>query len=104
MPHTLTKQINETFEIWGGITNVIASGESIVIANCTVVAVDKDDTDVTATLLDVSTIAVYDTTKVRVRIKAAGTVAASPYKVTFLIKTNEPNTYEIDIFIVIKNR
>ncbi len=104
MTHILTKQIDETFEIWGGITNVISSGESIVIANCSVTAVDKDGTDVTADLLDSTTIAVYDTKKVRVRIKAYGTVAASPYKVTFLIVTDSPNTYEVDVFVKIKDR
>ena len=104
MPHVLTKQIDETFEIWGGITDVISSGESIVIANCTIVAVDNAGNVVTADLLDLATMAVYDTTKVRVRIKAYGTVAASPYKVTFLMVTNSPNTYEVDVFVKIKDR
>ncbi len=103
MPHVLSKQENETFDIWAGITNVISVGESIDIANSTATAVDKDSTDVSADLLDLTGKAIYDTTKVQIRLKAYGTVAASPYKITFLIKTDTPNTWEVDILLKIKD-
>ena len=104
MPHEFTKQTDETFEIWGGITNVISSEESIVIADCDVTAIDNAGNDVTATLLDLTEKVIYDTTKVKVRVKASGTVALSPYKITFLIKTDIPNTFEVDVFLKIKDR
>ena len=103
MPHVFTKQIAETFKIWAGITNVISVGESIAIANCTITAYDVDGTDVTSTILDLATKAVYDTTKVEVQVKAAGVVASSPYKITFIIVTDVPNTWEVDVQLKIRD-
>jgi len=63
----------------------IDGGEDLVLVNCTVVAVDKDDTDVSVTITDQSTLAIgTGTDKGRLFILArGGTVAASPYKITF---------------------
>jgi hypothetical protein len=41
-------------------------------------------------------LSVQDTTKLKTTVKAAGTAAASPYKITFTAVTSLGNTYEID--------
>jgi hypothetical protein len=106
MPHVVDgKQPAEKFFIWGGITNVISTGEAIVIENCSVTAVDSEGTDVTSTFLTAATLAVYDTTKIRVQLKSdGGTEALSPYKVTFIIATDGGNEWEVDVFVVIKDQ
>ncbi len=101
--HQFIKQTTEKFYIYGGITNVILTDDTIVIGSCSVVALDNADTVVTATILDTDTLAVYDTTKVKVKLKAAGTEALSPYKITFIIVTSSGESYEVDVFMTIDN-
>jgi len=74
-----------------------------VIGLCSVTVLDNADVDVTTTIVDSSTLAVYDTTKVKVLLKAAGTEALSPYKITFTIGTSSLESYEVDIFMTIDN-
>ena len=96
------KQPSETFKISVGITDVISTEESIVIADTTIVAIDCNGNDVTSTLLDLTTKTIYDTTKVQVRVKASGEEALSPYKITFLIITDSLNKFEVDVYLRIR--
>lgn len=97
----ITKQPSETFVIAGSILTVGASGEEILLGSSSAAAEDRDGNDVTSTFLDISSLAVgadvnggtKNTLTVRIR---AGTEAASPYKVTFLMVTSHSNTYEVD--------
>jgi hypothetical protein len=90
------KQPSEKFYISAGFSDVISTGETIVIGNCSVVAVDKDGTDVTSTVLIVAELAVSGTTGLLVRVKD-GTESASPYKITFTCATNLDNEFEVDV-------
>jgi hypothetical protein len=102
----LVKQSRETFSIYGGIANVYATGEEIIThASTEVLCEDKDGTDVAASLLQGSPSISTDKLKLYQRIKAAGgSEAQSPYKITFLMWTNQSNLYEKDVFLYIKDR
>jgi len=101
--HTLVKQPGETFWIRGGITNVISGEESIVIGSCSVTAVDVNGSNA-ADIIDAAGIAVDDTTKVKVRVKKDTTIEAeSPYKITFKIVTDGGNTWEVDVYLQIRD-
>lgn len=86
----------------------IEGGEDLDLSNCTVVAVDVDDTDVSATILDAATMAIgTGIAQGRLFILArAGTVAASPYKITFksgdTIGVTVPERWEKDVKMTIK--
>ncbi len=95
------KQGWESFTISGGFTNVAIDGEIAVLSGSSVVCVDSQGTDVTSTILWDSNIAV-DGTTLKVKVRPAGTEAASPYKITFRIKTSEDNYYEVDCEMIIK--
>ncbi len=83
----------------------IAGGEDLVLANCTVVAEDKDEEDASATVLKDASIAIgtgSNKGKLYIHVQA-GTVALSPYKITF--KTGNTTTgegWEKDVFMTIK--
>lgn len=86
----------------------IAGGEDLVLGNCSVVAVDKDDNDVTSTVTDQSTLAIGlggtndPKGALKILIKA-GTEAASPYKLTFKTgDTTASEGWEQDIIMTIK--
>jgi len=102
----LVKQSRETFSIYGGISNVYVTGEEIIShANTTVEAVDNDGNDVASSLLQGSPSISSDGLRLYQRIKAsAGTEALSPYKITFLMWTNQSNLFEKDVFLYIKDR
>ena len=102
----LVKQTRETFSIYGGIANVAATAEEIIAhADTEVLCEDKDGADVAATLLQGSPSIATSGLRLYQRIKAAGgSEAQSPYKVTFLMWTNQSNLYEKDVFLYIKDR
>lgn len=102
----LVKQTRETFSIYGGIENVYATGEEIIShANTEVLCEDNTGADASAALLQGSPSISSDFIKLYQRIKAAGgSEALSPYKITFLMWTNQSNLYEKDVFLYIKDR
>ena len=91
---TIYKQPDESFPIYADFVNVLATSEDLDILGSTVTVVDKDGTDVTTDM--VIGLSVYDDTKLKTQLKAYGTAAASPYKVTFLAATSLDNIYEVD--------
>ena len=95
MTTPVDKQSYEAFFIAGNFVLVMEEGETIVLEECAVTAIDKDGNDVSSTFLDQTTIAVASITKLKIRIRA-GTQTASPYKVTFRIVTSLGNKYEVD--------
>lgn len=97
------KQPNEIFPIYGSILLNQGSGETVDLAESTITVVDKDGTDVTATILDITSKQIftdpdgnYPNNAVAVVVRA-GTAAASPYKITFLLVTSTGNTWEVDV-------
>jgi hypothetical protein len=100
----LVKQSRETFSIYGGITNVAATGETILIGTSSVECFDKNG-DSASALLQGNPSVSADGLKLYQRIKASeGTEALSPYKFSFLMGTNQNNTFEKDVFLYIKDR
>ena len=91
---TIYKQPSEAYPVYADFVNVLAAAETIVIASCSVTVEDAAGTDVTTDM--VQGLSVQDTTKLKTTLKAAGTEAASPYKITFIAVTSDGNTYEID--------
>lgn len=101
----LVKQSAETFSIYGGITNVAATGEQVQSGTSEVKCYDNTGADVSSTMLQGSPSVSSDGLKLYQRIKAGGgTEALSPYKVTFKMGTNQSNLYEKDVFLYIKDR
>ncbi|MHA1224095.1 MAG: hypothetical protein ACTSP3_12765 [Candidatus Heimdallarchaeaceae archaeon] len=104
---SFTKQNYEQFFIAGDLVDVLETGENIDLSNTTITSVDKDDNDVTTTILQAATKVLGDspnggtnnTVKIRVQ---AGVEAESPYKITFRIPTDLNNRYEIDLKCKIK--
>ena len=96
----ITKQGWESFPVAGDFTKVAEAGELAVLVGSSVLAEDKDGTDVTTTVTDQTSLAV-DGTQLRIQIKA-GTEAASPYKITFRMLTSIDNKYEVDFNLAIK--
>lgn len=99
--HQFTKQTRETFYIYGGITNVIATGDAINVDGSSVIVLDNSGEDATSTI--VTSLSLYETTKVKTKVEAAGTEVLSPYKITFLIATEAGEVYEVDVFMTIDN-
>jgi len=100
----LVKQSRETFSIYGGITNVAATDEQIIIGTSSVVCKDNNGDDAAA-LLSGSPSVSSDGLKLYQRIAASqGTEALSPYVLTFLMGTDDSNVYEKDVFLYIKDR
>lgn len=100
----VVKQSRETFSIYGGITNVAETGETIAIGTSSVICQDVNG-DAAAALLSGSPSVSDDGLKLYQRIAASqGTEALSPYAVIFLMGTTDGNIYEKDVFLYIKDR
>jgi len=104
----IKKQIYEEFFVYASILNVQDSYESIVLGSCSVTAIDTNEDDATADVLEAGTEAlsddpngIYINNVLSVRVKA-GTEALSPYKITFYIVTDKGNKWEIDLQLTIK--
>ena len=97
---SFNKQTWEEFEITGDFSRVMTDGETIESTSSSVVAYDKDGTDVSATIIPVAPTYAAQTVKVFVK---AGTNAASPYKITFKVKTNSNNKWELDVRCYVKD-
>lgn len=96
---TFARQIYEEFPIAGDYVNVLETGETLVLATSSVLAEDKDGTDVSDTVLDQATKEVSGSQlKILVR---AGSVSASPYKITFRAVTSNGYKWEIDAEMVV---
>lgn len=94
-----TKQSYESFIISANFENNMATGETLVLASCSVSAVDTNGNDVSTTVLDQTSIAVSGT-KLQVRVRA-GVEGSSPYKITFKVVTSIPNQWEKDVQMTI---
>jgi len=90
------KQPDETFFVAANYVDVLSTGETIVVGNSEVSAVDEDDNDATGDILEVASLVVQDTTKLAVRVKA-GVETGSPYKITINGVTSLSNNFEVDI-------
>jgi hypothetical protein len=95
------KQGWESFTIAGGFTDIAIAGEIAVLPGSSVVCIDNNGDVVTDTILWDSNLAIEDAT-LKVKVRPAGTEGASPYKITFRIKTSEDNYYEVDCEMIIK--
>lgn len=114
IPETFWKQPWETYLIGGDFSRVLETGEEIVALTSDIVAVDKDGTDVSSTVLDNSykTVSTADADDIDVtpvtngmlmtRVQA-GTEDAMPYKITFKGVTNADNQFETDVTMKIKD-
>ena len=83
------KYPNEKFEISMDFSSLLGGGETISTA--TVVAYDKDGTDVSTTLLDAATKTI-DGSSVKIHVQSGTT--DERYKVVFNIVTSVPQTFE----------
>ena len=100
----LVKQARETFSVYGGILNVAATGETIIIGSSSVLCADNSGA-AALDLLSGSPSVSTDGLKLYQRIAASkGTEALSPYVLTFLMGTSDNNLYEKDVFLYIKDR
>lgn len=102
------KQIYEEFYIYASILKVQDDDESIVLGTSAVTAVDVNEDDASAIVLDDTTIKlsddpdnIYTNNVLAVQVKA-GTEALSPYQITFKIVTDKGNKWEIDVQMTIK--
>lgn len=95
----ISKQPSEKFYIAGEFRKNMETDETLVLVSSSVSAVDKDDSDVSATILDQSTLAV-DGTQLQIRLQA-GAEDKSPYQVTFLATTSIGNVWEVDLKVEI---
>lgn len=96
----LRKQPYEAFRVTVNFTENMELTETIL--SNTIAVVDKDGTDVTSTLLDISLSAIEDH-NVHYYVQA-GSRAASPYKVTTRILTSESNKWEHDLQLTVSDR
>jgi len=99
MSDGFSKQIAEEFTIGADFANALDSGESIVLGSSSVVAEDVNEAVATDDVITSGSITVSGT-KLKVRIEG-GTVALSPYKLTFLIVTSLNNIYEKDVLMTV---
>jgi len=112
----VTKQSYEEFRIHADFGLNMEIGEALAVGSCTIVCIDKDNQDVTVTLLDDTTKAVINgdappdgsgvvNAALQVLIRG-GTESASPYKYTFKGVTDltPPNKWEKDISLKIKEK
>lgn len=97
-----SKQTYESFTIAANFENVMNSDETIVLASCSVVAEDKDGTDVSDSVLVSGSIAV-DGFNLKIRVQA-GSASASPYKITYKAVTNVGEQYEVDQFMEVEEK
>ncbi len=99
MADGFTKQIAEEFTIGADFDNVLDAGETIVLGSSSVVAEDINEEVATDGVLTTGSISV-DGTSLKIRVEA-GTIALSPYKITFLITTSLNNVYEKDVLMTV---
>jgi len=102
MANTIEKQPYESFMIGASIYDVAEVGEGITLLLSTATAIDRDGTDVSATLLDQATLALASDDQggldnvLTIRLRA-GSDAGTPYKITFKMETDLGNKYEVDV-------
>lgn len=100
----LTKQSGESFSIYGGITNVAETGETIVAGTSSVTCTDKDGNSASSMLSGSPSVSSSGLRLYQKIAKNVGTEALSPYKFTFTMITNVGNTWEKDVYLYIKDR
>jgi hypothetical protein len=96
------KQSYESFTVGADFENVMNTTESISVSSSSVVAEDKDGTDVTDAVLVDGSKAVSGF-KLQIRVQA-GTAAASPYKITYKAVTDVGEQYEADQYMEIEEK
>ena len=106
------KQAWEAFYIAGSILSWQDddSTEVVVLATSTVIAEDKDGTDVSDTFMNQGTKVLdsdpdgdFTDNMLSMRLTSdGGAEAASPFKVTFKMITDEGNYYEVDVRVEVK--
>ena len=85
----------ESFTINGSFEYVIGTGEELSLASCDVVAEDKNGNDATDTVLvNGSKTVSSDGLKLHIKVQG-GTVAGSPYKITYKGVTDVGEDYYI---------
>lgn len=108
----ITKQSYEEFRIDIDFGLNMVSGEALVLIDSTIICVDKDGTDVSATLLDIGTKTLIEGSEsgitdagLQVVIKG-GSESAEPYKYTFkgVTDLNPANKWEKDVTMRIRER
>ena len=88
---------------------LLEDGESIDLVNTTITVIDKNEDDVTATVLQPSTKALTDSpdggtnNAVKVRVQE-GIKDLSSYKITFRIPTDRGNKFEIDVRMKVREK
>ena len=107
------KQPWESYIMGVDFSWAMETGESLVVAECTITATDKDGTDASAAVIDNSDKAVTTadadditttpvTNAMLVTRILGGTVALSKYLITYRGVTNFDNNYECDLRMQIK--
>lgn len=112
----ICKQPSESYLLGADFSQVLEEGEYILVGTSTITAIDNAEDDATADVLDntdkaVSTADEDDldsgytpiTNGMLVTRILAGTEALSKYKLTYLAKTSNGNTYEKDVKMRIKD-
>ncbi len=111
----ICKQGSESYLLGADFSQVLESGEYVLIGTSTVTAVDKNGADVTSTVLDNNDMAVQTadaddldsgvtpvTNGMLVTRIQNGSESLSKYMITYLAKTSNGNTYEKDVKMRIK--
>lgn len=100
----LTKHTDESFAIYGGITNVAVDGEAILAGSSSVTCTDADG-NTAGDMMQGSPSVSSTGLRLYQRIKKGeGTEALSPYKFIFEMVTSEGNTFIKHVFLYIKDR
>jgi len=97
----MRKQPAESFAIGIDFSGWLADGEAIVLGSSEAVAYDNNGQDVSSTILEDGSLATYNGI-LQVRVQG-GTVAGKRYKVSFRATTDEGNTYEDDVLVIMKD-
>lgn len=100
----LTKHTDESFAIYGGITNVAVDGESIVGGSSSVECTDVNGDDASAMKQGSPTVSTNGLRLYQRIKKGEGTEVLSPYKFVFEMYTSEGNTFVKHVFLYIKDR
>ncbi len=99
------KQSFEEFVISASFENDLDDGEEIDLVASSVSAVNSAGEDASSDVLNVSTLSLDGTDKLKVQVKG-GDEENTPYKITFKAITNAtvPNKWELDILMKIKEK
>jgi len=101
--YEVEKQEAEVFFIDVDFAEHIASGEAIVIGNCSALMIRKsDDQDMSTTMISSGTLATMDTTKLKVQIKG-GSLDDKEYILSIRCGTDVDNVFEEDILITMRS-